>query len=212
MSMAIVMLLSESTQAMTIRKLGERLPWDLAQEDIQLEQAALARLDQKKLDGNLLQIESDPNFNTDEGYKLLHYKGEDKMPYDINYPVPNFGVDHDIKNTETDIELAEKQLKHKWNPKMKADKEDPKDYPVPNLGVDEDILGVAQSLRASQAQLGHTWDWKLKPAKAFKMGLDVPPYHRGVQQLDNNIKITLKNAAAAEKTLKHNWDPLKDLE
>lgn len=34
-----------------------------------------------------------------------------------DYPVPDFGVDRDIKWTEGSLNSAQKQLKHKWNPK-----------------------------------------------------------------------------------------------
>ena len=106
MSVAIVMLLSDSVEAMRIRKLGEPA-WDLAQEDIQLEQTALARIDQKKTEASLLQIQSDPNCDS-TGCKTNHYKDEGKMPYPTDYAVPNFGVDHDIVNSETNIAAAEK--------------------------------------------------------------------------------------------------------
>lgn len=36
------------------------------------------------------------------------------------YAVPDFGVDRDIKWTEGSLNSAQKQLKHKWNPKQNA--------------------------------------------------------------------------------------------
>jgi hypothetical protein len=34
----------------------------------------------------------------------------------MNYPVPDFGVDEDIKNVKASIEGSEATLGHKWTP------------------------------------------------------------------------------------------------
>lgn len=41
-----------------------------------------------------------------------------KLPYEINYKVPNFGVDEDIVNTQKHIAEQEKKQNHKWVPKQ----------------------------------------------------------------------------------------------
>ena len=46
-----------------------------------------------------------------------------KLKYPINYPVPNFGLDPDIIDTQANENLAVKQYKHEWNPKWDAEKE-----------------------------------------------------------------------------------------
>jgi len=39
----------------------------------------------------------------------------------MDYPVPNFGVDHDIKATEASIKQAEGSVEHDWKPTQNAD-------------------------------------------------------------------------------------------
>ena len=41
------------------------------------------------------------------------------FPY--NYKVANFGLDHDIRDTNNNLEGAEKALKTKWTPKQDAE-------------------------------------------------------------------------------------------
>jgi hypothetical protein len=44
-------------------------------------------------------------------------QNKSKSPYPINYKVPDFGVDHDIVQTQRHIADEEKRQNHKWNPK-----------------------------------------------------------------------------------------------
>lgn len=78
----------------------------------------------------------------------------------MNYFVPNFGKDHDIKRTHESLEWAEKDLKHKWVFKGYPDKkkDHPKDYPVPNFGVDEDIAWTQKNIEDASKNLGHKWE------------------------------------------------------
>ena len=39
-----------------------------------------------------------------------HYKGEGESPYDIDYPVPNFGRDSDIVTTDHSLAISEGAL------------------------------------------------------------------------------------------------------
>ena len=41
-----------------------------------------------------------------------------KPEHPVDYFVPNFGVDHDIKNTQKHVADAEKSIGHKWEPKL----------------------------------------------------------------------------------------------
>ena len=45
------------------------------------------------------------------------------LGYKINYPVPNFGKDHDLNDQSDHVKLAESILKHEWTPQP-ADKKD----------------------------------------------------------------------------------------
>lgn len=73
----------------------------------------------------------------------------------MDYPVPDFGVDHDIKASHEDLKVAEAQLGRKWEWK-----EFPKRAPVPNVpdfGVDEDIKYAQEGIAWAQDSLGTTW-------------------------------------------------------
>ena len=61
-------------------------------------------------------MSSDPNWNSDDGYLMDHYKDEGKSEHPVDYFVPDFGVDADIIATSSNTALAEKDLDHKWNP------------------------------------------------------------------------------------------------
>ena len=59
----------------------------------------------------------------------------------INYKVPNFGMDQEIKDTKSNLAKVEKRMKHKLTVgDKKKKKSPPKNYKVANLGVDKDIL------------------------------------------------------------------------
>jgi hypothetical protein len=50
------------------------------------------------------------------------YKFPDAKPgHPIDYPVPNFGMDHDIKATEASIKQAEGSVDHVWKPTENKD-------------------------------------------------------------------------------------------
>ena len=63
---------------------------------------------------------------------------EKPLGYKINYKVPDFGVDHEIKNSMVDLDIAQKQIGHTFE--MKKKKDDIKmNYFVPSFGADPDI-------------------------------------------------------------------------
>ena len=49
---------------------------------------------------------------------IKHYN--DAPPYPINYPVPNFGVDSDVAQTQRHAREAEIKLGKTWKPKRDA--------------------------------------------------------------------------------------------
>jgi len=55
----------------------------------------------------------------------------------MDYFVPNFGVDHDVKETQKHASAAESKLGHTWSGAASPDH--PKDYFVPHFGDDTDI-------------------------------------------------------------------------
>ena len=73
-----------------------------------------------------------------------------------DYFVPNFGVDSEIMASTKHIKDAEKNLKHKWTPKMKTkDMSPPINYAVPNYGMDKDIKDTIGSIKSTEAKLGN---------------------------------------------------------
>ena len=76
-------------------------------------------------------------------------------PAKVDYSIPNFGMDFDIKDSLAHTAELEK-VHGKWTPTKKGDGDAP--YTVPNFGLDKDMLDASESISATQAQLGHTWE------------------------------------------------------
>jgi len=74
-----------------------------------------------------------------------------------DYFVPNFGIDHDIKDAQNNIAAQEKRLNHAYHASFKKPEEPPKDYFVPNFGIDQDIKD-AQSNIAAQEKIHGAWN------------------------------------------------------
>lgn len=62
-----------------------------------------------------------------------------KPDWPVDYFVPNFGVDEDIKRTTRNIKEAEEEGNKKLGFSFKKPKGHPVDYFVPNFGEDKDI-------------------------------------------------------------------------
>ena len=66
----------------------------------------------------------------------------------MDYFVPNFGMDKEIKNTQASIATVEKFMGRKMTIEDKKKKEEPPvDYFVPNFGVDHDIKVSLNNLK-----------------------------------------------------------------
>jgi len=74
----------------------------------------------------------------------------------MDYFVPHFGKDIDIKGAQEDIKAAEKIVGKKWDWKKKPDGP-PRGYFVPDFGVDEDIKNVGEAIASEESNLGHKW-------------------------------------------------------
>ena len=108
---------------------------------------------------NDLRMRSDPICDSSGCNQYLHPK---KETWPMNYFVPDFGIDHDIVDSQQHEKSAEVNIGHNWlmgthadirmmsdpicdssgcnqykHPKVKDAY--PVDYPVPDFGVDEDI-------------------------------------------------------------------------
>jgi len=88
---------------------------------------------------------------------LLTWSPSSHKSFKKDYFVPNFGPkDADITTTYGDLDLAEKNLGHKWN-WSKAGASNKKDYFIPNFGRDSDVNDSIKNLNEAQGTLG-TWD------------------------------------------------------
>lgn len=107
-----------------------------------------------QIDDNLLQLNSDPICSS-AGCGYASEKGSAGHP--LNYFVPNFGVDKDIKHNWSSLDWAENYLKHKWNYVKDNSKPPPKDYPVPDFGLDEDVVTTQANIGKAESKLKHSW-------------------------------------------------------
>ena len=77
----------------------------------------------------------------------------------IDYPVPDFGISHEIRYTNNNIKNAEKKLKHNLASDFGAKKAplNPRNYVVPDFGADPEITYANDGLKWAQNSLGHKW-------------------------------------------------------
>lgn len=73
----------------------------------------------------------------------------------MNYFVPSFGQDHDIKDSLTNTALVESKLGEWKNAGKSPAPEPPRDYFVPNFGPDQDIKDSLGHTAAAESKLGH---------------------------------------------------------
>ena len=155
---------------------------------------------------NLVQLGDDPDCTTSQNTgrcSLSHYEDEGKAPYPVDYFIPNWGQDEDVKSALAFAQQAESDQGVTWTP-TKAAKGPKRDYFVPNFGVDHEIVENANSLSVSETALKH----KLKIPKSTRAkDTGVPPVHTGPdsEKLDADVVTTLKNEKAASESLGQKW-------
>jgi len=101
-------------------------------------------------------MRSDPICSTAGCTQYTH--PSQKAPYPIDYVVPNFGVDSEIADHDSNLKKTETLLGRKFNPKLKEDPH-PTDYKVPNFGVDQDIKDATSNIANAESGLG-AWNPK----------------------------------------------------
>lgn len=107
-----------------------------------------------RLGMTMVQLRDDPICSSAGCTQYDHPKK--KEAYKMNYFVPNFGVDQEIKDYDNSLAIAESQTGHKFNPK-KLEDVPKKDYKVPNFGVDQDIIDATENISNAEDTLG---PWK----------------------------------------------------
>ena len=99
----------------------------------------------------MVQLADDPICSSAGCTQYEHPKK--KKGYPMNYVVPNFGVDQEIKDHDANIAIVEKELGHVFTPK-EAEDGPAKDYKVPNFGVDQDIKDATENISSAESTLG----------------------------------------------------------
>lgn len=76
----------------------------------------------------------------------------------MDYPVPNFGRDHDILTTFNSLDVAENLRRHRWNldPEWKK-KPDPPVLYDDNQDLDDDIEMTHEHMEEAEKKLKHKW-------------------------------------------------------
>ena len=99
--------------------------------------------------------ESDPICSSAGCVQYLHK--HKKLPYPIDYPVPSFGVDHDIVDNGVDLKVAEGIVGHHWDFEMQKPPINPAKKTVYNgaPALDEDIIDARKNLKATEVKLNH---------------------------------------------------------
>ena len=77
----------------------------------------------------------------------------DELPYPVDYFVPNFGMDEDIKRVDALARAASGYEAWKFVPKDKRPKPHPTDYVVPDFGEDQDIIATQASIVSTEEKL-----------------------------------------------------------
>jgi len=120
----------------------------------------------------LLQTEAEMNLESDpicSSAGCDQYKHKTKpLGYNINYPVANFGRDHDINDNHASLGWAENSLNHKWTWKEYSPQPDPVTY-YDGGPMDGD---VAASIKHLNEQEGIHGSWDLPPKDYVGIQLD----------------------------------------
>jgi len=102
----------------------------------------------------MLAMQSDPICSS---AGCTQYKQPEVESHPMDYFVPNFGVDHDIKDSFQGLKISEEQLKHNWDFKFIEKPKWEAGFKVPDFGVDEEIKYAQEGLKWSENELGTKW-------------------------------------------------------
>jgi len=121
---------------------------------------------------NVVQTQNEVNLKDDpicNSSGCTQYKHPHKDSYPKDYFVADFGLDEDVKASQSHEKAAEGTVGHKWSPKWDEEDEKFKNIPTADAefklaGVNSDIRmakdmdAINQSLKNAQATLGKTWN------------------------------------------------------
>merc|ERR1719197_1267070 len=115
---------------------------------------------------SLVQLDSDPICSSGGCDQYKH--GADKIRgYDINYPVPNFGMDRDIKDSLSNVPVAEKIVGDKWSDFGTEESKEKWSNPAKKVdynfapALDGNIVDSQKNLADSEKKLNHQYKLSL---------------------------------------------------
>jgi len=148
-----------------------------------------------------VQMKSDPICSSAGCTQYEHPKHE---TYPMDYPVPNFGVDHDIAASQAHTDQVEKSMGYTWNP----DQDDDGKWIVPTEDADFKLAGTKADIHLeSDPAFNSDEGYETRHSNPYKKGeqgegvyypMDVP--------FDHDIKASLESKEQAEETLGHKMD------
>ena len=106
-----------------------------------------------------IQLEREPLLSANASELEVHQRPA-YSDHPVDYPVPDFGISHEIRYTNNNIKNAEKSLKHNLTANFGAKKApvNPRNYVVPDFGADPEITYANDGLKWAQNSLGHKWN------------------------------------------------------
>ncbi len=153
------------------------------------------------IDHSLINMKDDPACSSQGcGPTTLHFEGEGDSDHPIDYKVADFGVDHDIISSNTNMDASEKKFDNsKWLPDAPA--EYPRGYAVPTFGMDRDIMQGLTNIKVAEKITNQKWKWNGDAYKNPARHNPVVPYYANGSKLADDIVVSQNNLAAAEKSL-----------
>jgi len=85
----------------------------------------------------------------------MHASFKDPEGPPLNYFVPHFGEDQDIKDSRVNLKVAEGIIGKTYELPVPAKDPPPVNYFVPHFGEDKDVTDAKNSIAASEKAQGH---------------------------------------------------------
>jgi hypothetical protein len=129
------------------------------------------------------------------------YKHPEYKTHPMDYPVADFGVDHDIKASDSHTTAAEKSLGHTWNP----DQDDDGKWIVPTEDAEFKLTATNADIRMGSDPTCISTGCETRhsnPTKASEEILYAPLDN----PLDHDIQSSIENLASVETTLGKKMD------
>ena len=111
----------------------------------------------------------------------------------VDYFVPNFGLDHEILSSQSDLKESETTHAHELAASFKAGKPPPRNYFVPDFGLDHEILAAQKNTIDAETKYKHEFAASFKTPKGHPVDYFIPNFG-----LDHEIISSQKDLKEAE--------------